>query len=40
MSEVWVLVEVSWKDTGGLSERGMIEIEILEGLQVLAVIQI
>lgn len=40
MNEVWVLVEVSWKGTGRLSESGMIEIEILKEMQVLAIIQI
>ena len=40
MNEVWVLVGVSWKGTGALSESGMIEIEILEEMQVLAIIQV
>lgn len=40
MGEVGVLVEVSWKGTGGLSESGMIEIEMLEGTQVLVMVQI
>ena len=40
MGEVGVLVEVSWKGTGELSESGMIEIEMLEGMQVLVMVQI